>query len=150
MQAERARSSLDTADLFLPLCYTFILVPLCQLHSLHFFVNLETYGPVTAPALISFYLHGQKRKASYPAPELKIPGHNQLCGLSQKKRAMLSESWIKEKNMSSGGQKGIEKAEIITNLSNQTEIIWLQILIITHKNDYWSSDKVTIESFLKC
>ena len=72
------------------------------------------------------------------------------AGFSQKKRAMLSESWIKEKNMFSGGQKGIEKAEIITNLSKQTEIVWLQILIITHKNDYWSSDKVTIESFLEC
>lgn len=87
MQAERARSSLDTTNLFLPLCYTFILVPLGQLHSLHFFVNLETYGPVTAPALISFYLHGQKRKASYPAPELKIPGHNQLCWLFPEKKS---------------------------------------------------------------
>ena len=46
------------------------------------------------------------------------------AGFSQKKRAMLSDSWIKEKNMFSGGQKGIEKAEIITNLSNHTEIVW--------------------------
>ena len=72
------------------------------------------------------------------------------AGFSQKKRAMLSDSWIKEKNMFSGGQKGIEKAEIITNLSHQTEIVWLQIFRTMHKNDYCSSDKVTVESFLKC
>ena len=73
------------------------------------------------------------------------------AGFSKKKRAMLSESWIKEKkNMFSGGQKGIEKAEIITNLNNQIEIVWLWVLITMHKNGYCSSDKVIIESFLKC
>ena len=150
MQAEKAKSRVS----ILPTCFSLFVTcysgtPMPASFST-LFVNLETYGAVIAPACISFCLHGQKRKASYPAPELKIPGHNQLCWLFPEKESYAVWFMNKRKKYVLRWPKRNRKGWDHHQSKESNRNCMTSNFITMHKNDYCSSDKVTVESFLQC